>query len=248
MRRWLVLPFRWLAGILLAGIIISVAWVLVLAVFDPPVTWTMVEQAASGAGAQRTWRDMDEIAGAMPLAVVAAEDQRFMDHHGFDRQAIEKALKVNERRKGRRIRGASTISQQTAKNVFLWQGRTWVRKGFEVWFTLLIETFWSKQRIMEVYLNVAEMGPGRFGVEAASMHCFQRPAARLSSSQAALVAATLPAPRRYSCRTPSTYVRGRQQWILGQMANLGDPFDRTTRSPRPAGRNKARRVPVGQGL
>ncbi|MCB9170026.1 MAG: monofunctional biosynthetic peptidoglycan transglycosylase [Flavobacteriales bacterium] len=228
--------FRMVGALVLWTAIISILWVLVLAVLDPPVTWTMWQRSFAGRHIERSWRDLDEVAHAMPLAVIAAEDQKFMDHRGFDLEAIRKAMRTNAKRKGKRIHGASTISQQTAKNVFLWQGRNFVRKGVEAWFTMLMETFWSKQRIVEVYLNVAETGPGLFGVDAASQHCFKRPAVRLDASQAALIAATLPAPGRYSCEHPSSYVRRRQGWILRQMHNLGDvlapdlePHDRELR-------------------
>jgi monofunctional biosynthetic peptidoglycan transglycosylase len=192
---------------------------------DPPVTWVMAEQASEQKAFSRTWRDLDEISRDMPLAVMAAEDQKFMDHFGFDVEAIRKAMDFNERKKGRRVKGASTISQQTAKNVFCWPGRTFLRKGLEAWFTVLIEVFWSKERIIEVYLNVAETGKGCFGVEAAAQRCYGKPAARLSRSQAALIAAVLPSPRRFDCARPSGYVSRRQGWIVGQMSNLGDLFD-----------------------
>ncbi len=217
---------RTLAAVLLWGGALSVGWVLLLRVLPPPVTSTMVVQRLELGRADRTWRPLEAMAHALPNAVIAAEDQKFMFHHGFDLEAIEKALDHNERRKGRgRIKGASTISQQVAKNVFLWQGRTWVRKGLEVWFTALIELLWSKERILEVYLNVAELGPGTFGAEAAAQRCFGRSAARLGTQEAALLAAVLPAPRRYSCQRPSGSVRHRQQWIAQQMNNLGDQLD-----------------------
>jgi len=167
--------------------------------------------------------DLEDIARSMPLSVIASEDQRFMTHHGFSWEAMRKALEKNKSAK--RIKGGSTISQQTAKNVFLWPGRTYLRKGLEAWFTLLIETLWSKERILEVYLNVAEMGKGVFGAEAAAQRCFNRPASKLSREQAALITATLPAPRRFNCASPSGYVRGRQQWVLRQMYNVGDVLD-----------------------
>jgi monofunctional biosynthetic peptidoglycan transglycosylase len=134
-------------------------------------------------------------------------------------------MEYNERKKGKKVRGASTITQQTAKNVFLWQGRTFVRKGLEAWFTLLMEVLWTKERIIEVYLNVAEMGKGVFGAEAAAQNCFDRPAVRLTPSQAALITATLPSPRRFNCSKPSGYIRGRQQWVMRQMRNIGDQMD-----------------------
>jgi monofunctional biosynthetic peptidoglycan transglycosylase len=205
--------------------LLSVLWVLLLGAIDPPVTWVMAEQASEQKDLARTWKDLDEIARTMPLAVIASEDQKFFEHHGFDLEAIEKAMAYNERKKGRRVRGASTISQQVAKNVFLWPGRSWLRKGCEVWFTVLIETLWTKERIMEVYLNVAETGKGRFGVEAAAQACFGRPASKLTSSQAALIAVVIPAPRRYSCTNPGSYTQQRQRWVVRNMSNLGDLMD-----------------------
>jgi monofunctional biosynthetic peptidoglycan transglycosylase len=157
----------------------------------------------------------------MGVAVIAAEDQMFPVHHGFDYEAIQKAIDHNE--SGKRIRGASTLTQQTAKNLFLWSGRTWIRKGLEAYFTVLLETFWSKRRILETYLNIAEFGDGIYGVEAASQHYFHKPAARLSSEEAALLAAILPNPRRYSVNKPGPYVRERQQSILTQIGQLGGP-------------------------
>jgi monofunctional biosynthetic peptidoglycan transglycosylase len=159
----------------------------------------------------------------MPLAVMAAEDQLFPDHNGFDWKSIEKAMAYNKRKPGR-VRGASTISQQVAKNVFLWQGRSWVRKGLEVYFTFMIETLYSKKRILELYLNVAEMGKGVFGVEAASQLYFGKPAAKLTRAEAAKIAAVLPNPKKYTIKPLSSYVSRRSGWVLRQMNNLeGDP-------------------------
>jgi monofunctional glycosyltransferase len=155
---------------------------------------------------------------AAARAVIAAEDQRFFEHHGIDFQSIERAL--DEHESGDDLRGASTITQQVAKNVFLWPGRSFVRKALEAYFALLIEALLPKQRILEVYLNVAELGPGVFGVEAAARRYFGTSAARLTETQAALLAAVLPNPRRLSAERPSAYVRGRQAWVLGQMALL----------------------------
>jgi monofunctional biosynthetic peptidoglycan transglycosylase len=167
----------------------------------------------------QTWVGIDEMAPAMALAVVAAEDQRFPDHWGFD--AVEILAAVERHREGGRLRGASTISQQVARNLFLWQGRSFFRKGLEVWFTALIETLWSKRRILEMYLNFAETGERLFGVEAASQRYFGRSARALGRQQAALIAAVLPNPVLYQVDRPSAYVRQRQQWILQQMDNLG---------------------------
>lgn len=220
---------RWLFASAFWTIVVSVLWVALLAVADPPVTWVMAQQAHEQKPFHRNWRDLEEISHDMPLAVMAAEDQKFMDHYGFDMEAIRKAMDFNARKKGKRVKGASTISQQTAKNVFCWPGRTFVRKGLEAWFTILIELLWTKERIIEVYLNVAETGKGCFGVEAASQRCFGRPASRLTRSQAALIAAVLPAPRRFDCARPSGYVSRRQGWIVRQMNNLGDLFDHAVR-------------------
>ena len=163
---------------------------------------------------------MDEISPWMGLAVIAAEDQKFPDHWGFDVPAIEKALAHNERNENR-IRGASTLSQQTAKNLFLWDGRSWLRKGLEVGLTVGIETVWSKKRILTVYLNIAEFGDGIFGVEAAAQRYFHKPASRLTPAEAALLAAVLPNPIRFRADAPSGYVHSRQAWILRQMRQLG---------------------------
>lgn len=168
---------------------------------------------------KKDWVSLDEISPDLQLAVVCAEDQNFLEHSGFDLDAIEKAVKHNKTHK--RKRGASTISQQTAKNVFLYDGRNWIRKGLEVYFTFLIEVIWSKERIMEVYLNVSEFGDGIYGAEAAAQHFFKTSAKKLSRSQAAVMAAVLPAPRRFSAKNPSSYVRKRQLWIMGQMNNWG---------------------------
>jgi len=165
------------------------------------------------------WVSLEEIAPSMGVAVIAGEDQNFPEHFGFDWKAIEKAVEHNE--KSRRKRGASTVSMQTAKNLFLWETRSWLRKGFEAYFTLLIEAGWSKKRILEVYLNIVEFGDGIYGVEAASRTFFGKPAKRLSPSEAALLAAVLPNPHKYHVGAPSEYVRGRQAWILGQMRQLG---------------------------
>lgn len=170
--------------------------------------------------AHADWVDMDDISPFMGLAVIAAEDQTFPRHWGFDVAAIEKALSHNQRHETR-IRGASTLSQQTAKNLFLWDGRSWLRKGLEAGLTVGIETVWSKKRILTVYLNIAEFGTGIFGVEAAAQHYFHKPASKLTMSEAALLAAVLPNPIRFKADAPSGYVRSRQAWILRQMRQLG---------------------------
>lgn len=172
---------------------------------------------------KKDWVSLNKISNKLQLAVVCAEDQKFLNHNGFDVEAIENAIKHNS--KGKRVRGGSTISQQTAKNVFLWQDRTWVRKGLEVYFTILIELIWSKERIMEVYLNVIEMGDGIYGAEMASQIYFNKPASQLSSSEAALIACILPSPRKYSAINPSSYVRSRQSWTITQMNHWGGKLD-----------------------
>jgi monofunctional glycosyltransferase len=167
---------------------------------------------------EKKWKPLTEISPNLALAVVAAEDQLFIKHSGFDFESMQKAFEKNK--KGKRIKGASTISQQTAKNVFLWPGRTYTRKALEAYFTVLIEALWGKERILEVYLNVIEMGDGIYGAEAASQHYFKTEAAKLSSAQSALIAAILPNPRKYSALRPSPYVQNRQQWNMKQMRNL----------------------------
>lgn len=214
---------RTVLAICLWFIVVSVLWVLLLRFVDPPVTRIMVEQAHEQGRLERTIVPLSSMARAIPLAVIASEDQRFMLHNGFSWDAIQRAMESNT--KGKRVKGASTISQQTAKNVFLWHGRTWLRKGLEVWFTVLIEIFWSKERILEVYLNIVELGKGVFGVEAAAQHCYGVSAKQLSKERAAMLAVALPAPRRYNCRKPGGYMQGRQQWVLRQMRNVGDVLD-----------------------
>jgi len=163
------------------------------------------------------WVPLERISKDMPLAVIASEDAQFMNHHGFDFNAIVHAAERNRKHPEKRKLGASTISQQTAKNVFLWPGRSWVRKGFEAYFTVLIELFWSKERIMEVYLNSIEMGEGIYGAEAVALEHFHVTAKQLTRSQCALIAATLPNPRRFSSKSPSAYMLKRQQRILHEM-------------------------------
>ena len=170
-------------------------------------------------GVDYRWTDYAEISRHAKLAVIASEDQKFAFHPGFDFEAIDRAVK--EREQGRRVRGASTISQQVAKNLFLWPGQSYVRKGLEAYLTLLIESLWSKQRILEIYLNIAEFGPGVYGVGAAAPRYFHTSASRLSRAQAALLAAVLPAPTHFHVAQPSAHVLRRQAWIIGQMNALG---------------------------
>ena len=183
-------------------------WVMIYRFAPPPVTILMIERAIQGRGLDHRWIPLNRIAPAMTRAVIASEDAKFCSHHGFDVQAISAALRHNQARPGR-IRGGSTISQQTAKNVFLWPERSWVRKGAEAWFTVLIEAIWGKPRIMEVYLNSVEMGPGLYGVEAASHRYFGVAAADLSPTQADRLAAILPSPLKWRAAAPGPYVRRR---------------------------------------
>ncbi len=215
----------WLAAGLAAG---SVLLVLLFRWVPVPVTSFMIQDRlsawVSGEAGYRyghDWVPWQQISPHAAVAVLAAEDQKFPEHHGFDLDAINKAMQ--EARRGERLRGASTISQQVAKNLFLWPGRSWPRKALEVWFTLWIEALWPKQRILEVYLNSAEFGRGVWGVEAASQRFFGKPATRLTRHEAALLAAVLPNPLRLRVDAPSGYVRGRQAWILAQMGRLGGP-------------------------
>lgn len=167
------------------------------------------------------WRPAARISPQLPIALVAAEDQTFPLHHGFDFKAIDKALAHN--RRARRVRGASTISQQLAKNLFLWRGRSWLRKGLEAWYTVLLETLWPKSRILEVYANVVEFGDGVYGAEAAAQRYFHEPASALSAAESARLAAVLPSPRRYSATRPGPFVQRRAAWIQRQVRRLGGP-------------------------
>ena len=169
------------------------------------------------------WVSLDEISPKLQLAVVCSEDQNYLKHYGFDWGAIEKAMKSND--SGKKIRGGSTISQQTAKNVFLWQGRSYIRKGFEAYFTLLIETFWSKERIMEVYLNSIEMGNGIYGAEAAAQYWFKKSAAKLNKDESSAIAAILPNPLKYVANPPSAYISKRKTWVKQQMSFWGNKLD-----------------------
>ena len=188
--------------------------------FTPLMLIRYTENLASGKPAhiKKNWKPIEQLPQNMILAVVAAEDNNFLSHSGFDLEAIKKARKHNETHK--RKRGASTISQQTAKNVFLWPGRTWVRKGLEVYFTVLIEVFWSKERIMEVYLNVIETGDGIYGTDAAARIYFNKSAAKLSRAEAALITAALPNPRKRNPGKPSAYLSARKNLILRNMNNI----------------------------
>ena len=196
----------------------SLFYILFCKWINPPITLTQVGSLIQDHGLHRKYVSFDEMNSNVKLAIMASEDQLFPDHNGFDFKSIQKAMKHNQKSKS--LRGASTISQQVAKNVFLWQHGSYFRKGLEVYFTFMIETFWSKKRILEMYLNVAEMGDGIFGVEAASEHYFHKPAKDLSRKQAALIAACLPNPKGYTIKPLSAHVASRYPWILRQMNNL----------------------------
>jgi monofunctional biosynthetic peptidoglycan transglycosylase len=216
-------------GLLLAAAawaVLTVATVVAFRWIDPPFTTFMLSDRMGalfsrepGYDFSRDWVDWPQISKHAAVAVIAAEDQQFPRHRGFDFKQINKALEDRER--GRRVRGASTISQQVAKNLFLWRGQSWFRKGLEAGITVLIEACWSKQRVLEVYLNVAEFGRGTYGVQAASQRFFRKDAAKLTRSEAALLAAVLPAPTRFRADAPSPYVKKRQAWIKRQMGALG---------------------------
>lgn len=199
------------------------AYIIALKWIDPPITLTQLGSLFQGYGLKRDYVAKNEMSRYAGLAVMASEDQLFPEHNGFDLKSIKKALQ-NNKKKPKRIRGASTISQQVAKNVFLWQGRSWVRKGLEVYFTFMIEWIWGKERILEVYLNVAEMGKGIFGIEAASRYYYKKPARKLTRTEAAQIAAILPNPKKYLIKPLSNYVNRRSNWIQNQMNNLeSDP-------------------------
>lgn len=206
---------RLLRNIALALFIVLVAGPVVAVILfrfvPPPVTPLMVIRAVEGKGLDHRWRPIDEVAPALPRALIAAEDARFCEHHGFDFNALQKAYANNEA--GKKIRGGSTISQQTAKNVFLWPGRSYVRKGLEAWFTVLIEIGWGKKRIMEVYLNSIEFGPGIYGAEAASRRYFGVGADKLTQAQSSRLAAILPSPLKWRVIKPGKYVAKRTQKI-----------------------------------
>ncbi|MFZ7095747.1 monofunctional biosynthetic peptidoglycan transglycosylase [Luteimonas dalianensis] len=221
-RRWV----RRLLMVPVALVLVSVLQVAVLRFVDPPLSMVMVEhQLKAWLGGddefrlRHEWRDFERIAPGLPLAAIAAEDQRFAVHRGFDLEAIEKAREQHAR--GGRLRGASTISQQTAKNVFLWSGRSWVRKGLEAWYTLLMEWMWPKQRILEMYVNVAEFGHGVYGAQAAAQAFFGKDADALTTAEGARLAAVLPSPRRYSAASPGPYVQRRTGQIQRQMRQIG---------------------------
>jgi len=204
--------------------IVQLLYIVVLKWINPPITLTQLVSFVEGNGLKRDYISLQDIAPNARLAVIASEDQLFPDHNGFDVKSIEKVITEGAKKAGR-IRGASTISQQVAKNVFLWQGRSWIRKGIEAYFTFMIEQVWGKKRILEVYLNVAEMGKGIFGIEQAAQEYFNKPAKKLSRKEAAMIAACLPNPKKYIVNPPSRYINQRYPWILHQMHNLEGDAD-----------------------
>lgn len=216
---------RWFIAIFFASTILAVvAYRFIPVWFTPLMFIRCAQQVSEGKELKLShhWVSIDDISPSMPVAVMASEDANFLKHHGFDYKAIEHAAKRNREHPEKQKLGASTISQQTAKNVFLWPGRSWIRKGFEVYFTTLIELLWSKQRIMEVYLNSIEMGDGIYGIDAVAEEHFQTDAKSLSREQCALIAATLPNPRKFSSKNPSDYMYKRQSRILKEMKFVSD--------------------------
>lgn len=213
---------RFFAKIAMWFIIVSIGLVLLFKWVPVPITPLMVIryfEKDSPKILKHDWEPIENISKNLQLAVICSEDQNFLKHNGFDIKAIEKAYENNK--KGKRIKGGSTISQQTAKNVFLWPQRSWFRKGLETYFTFLIELFWSKERIMEVYLNTIEMGNGIYGAEAAAQHWFKKPASKLSKVEASAIAAILPNPRKYKANPVTNYIASRKNWIMRQINFYG---------------------------
>jgi len=213
-----IVPRTWrkIKRIFLFLFLLQLLYIFILKWVNPPVTLTQLNSWVSGHGLSRDYISFDEMGVYPKLAVISSEDQLFPEHNGFDVKSIKKAMKNNEKENAR-VKGASTISQQVAKNVFLWQGRSWLRKGLEVYFTFMIELIWGKKRILEVYLNSIEMGKGVFGIQAASLHYFKKDASKLTRKEAALIAACLPNPKNYKVNPPTKYINSRANWIVGQM-------------------------------
>lgn len=200
--------------------IAQLVYIVALKWINPPITITQINSLMEGHGLNRDYISYDEMPKSAKLAAIASEDQLFATHNGFDKKHIEKALKFNEKNEGKKLRGASTISQQVAKNVFLWQKRSWFRKGLEAYFTFMIELVWGKERILEMYLNISETGIGTFGIEAASQRYFKKPASQLTRNEAARIIVNLPNPKKYRVNPPSGYVSKRAGWVERQMRNL----------------------------
>ena len=209
----------WTKRIFFIVFIAQFLYIIILKWINPPLTLTQIGSIISGDGLKRDYVDGDEISTNLKLAVIASEDQIYPDHSGFDWKNIKKAMEYNEKKPGR-VRGASTISQQVAKNVFLWQGRDWIRKGLELYFTKMIEWIWGKERILEVYLNVIEMGKGIYGAEAAAQAYFKKPAKNLTRREAAMIAASLPNPKVFTVKPLHGRVASRSSWVIGQMNYL----------------------------
>jgi monofunctional biosynthetic peptidoglycan transglycosylase len=221
--------FKWIFRILIGFIICSVLLVALYIVVNPPYTplmfIRMIEGRIAGksVGITKEWKDYDQISSNVFKALMAGEDAKFTQHSGFDWNAIERANKINEQRKGKRLIGASTISMQTSKNVFLWQGRNYIRKGLEAYFTVLIEAMWGKKRILEIYANSIEWGNGIYGVEAASQEYFGKSCGKLSNREASLLAAIVPNPRKWSAAKPTSYIQKRASMIQARLGGLSLP-------------------------
>ena len=215
--------WRWIKRIFLFLFVLQFFYILILKWINPPITITQLSSLLHGYGLKRDYVSINDISPYAKLAVISSEDQTFPDHDGFDFKSIEKAMKHNQKSKSRH--GASTISQQVAKNVFLWQGGGFFRKGLEVYFTFMIELCWSKKRILQMYLNISEMGKGVFGIEAAAKYYFKKPAKALSRSESAMIAACLPNPKIFTIKPMSRHVAEKYPWILVQMHHLQDDPD-----------------------
>ncbi len=214
--------FKLIKRIILYLFIGQLLYIVVLKWVNPPITITQLTEWVTQKKFKRDYVPYDKMSRNIKLAVIASEDQKFPTHSGFDLDEIQRAYEDNQ--SGKRFRGGSTISQQVAKNVFLWQGRSWLRKGLEVYFTFMIEKIWGKERILEMYLNTSEMGIGVFGIEAAAEYYYQKPASELSREEAARIAAALPNPRKYNVNPPSAFINRRGNQIMRQMRNIqGSP-------------------------
>lgn len=224
MKNFLARTWRFCKRLVFVLFIFQFLYIIILKWVNPPLTLTQFGSFISGKGLKRDYVAADKISPNAGLAVIAAEDQLFPDHNGFDWKSIQKAIEKNKKKKNR-IAGASSISQQVAKNVFLWQSRNWLRKGLEIYFTFMIEWIWGKERILEVYLNVIEMGPGIFGIEAATRYYFKKSAAELSRREAAMIASSLPNPSMYTVKPLSRFVAARYPWVITQMNNLDEDDD-----------------------
>ncbi|MBO6212028.1 monofunctional biosynthetic peptidoglycan transglycosylase [Algoriella xinjiangensis] len=215
--------FKFIRKVILYLFVAHLLYIVVLKWINPPFTITQVQQMVEQGKFNRDYISYNEMGRNIKLAVIGSEDQKFPVHNGFDIDGIQEAIEKNK--EGKKLRGGSTISQQVAKNVFLWQGRSWLRKGLEVYFTFMIEKIWGKQRILEMYLNTSEMGIGVFGVEAASEYYFNKPAKDLTKNEAARIAAALPLPRKYNVNPPSPFISKRASHIERQMRNIQGSAD-----------------------